>query len=100
MVVAPSSTVECRHTTGDLIRDREITPFPAPAPVAEGMHAGWNPVFDVTPHTLIDAIVTEKGVIRHPDAAAMQGHSGTETKPARRARFPTAIIVFSRKSPR
>ena len=26
----------------------------------------------VTPHTLIDAIVTERGVIRNPDAAAMQ----------------------------
>jgi methylthioribose-1-phosphate isomerase len=23
----------------------------------------WNPAFDVTPHELIDAVVTEKGVV-------------------------------------
>ena len=31
----------------------------------------WNPVFDVTPAELVDAIVTEKGVIRAPDTAKM-----------------------------
>jgi methylthioribose-1-phosphate isomerase len=31
----------------------------------------WNPVFDVTPASLIDAIVTERGVVRQPDAAGM-----------------------------
>jgi methylthioribose-1-phosphate isomerase len=39
--------------------------------VAEGVRA-WNPVFDVTPHALIDAIVTEKGVIRRPDSESMR----------------------------
>ena len=39
--------------------------------MAEGIRA-WNPVFDVTPHALIDAIVTEKGVIECPDEASMQ----------------------------
>jgi methylthioribose-1-phosphate isomerase len=29
----------------------------------------WNPVFDITPAELIDVIVTEKGVIHHPDRA-------------------------------
>jgi multidrug efflux pump subunit AcrB len=43
--------------------------------VAEGVRA-WNPVFDVTPHELIDAIVTERGVIRHPDAEAMRSAFG------------------------
>jgi len=38
----------------------------APADVAV-----FNPVFDVTPAGLIDAIVTEKGVITRPDATAM-----------------------------
>jgi methylthioribose-1-phosphate isomerase len=33
-------------------------------------------VFDVTPHELIDAIVTEKGVIARPDASAMQAAFG------------------------
>ena len=40
--------------------------------VAEGI-AAWNPVFDVTPHELIDAIVTEQGVIERPDAARDAG---------------------------
>jgi len=43
--------------------------------VAEGIQA-WNPVFDVTPGSLIDAIVTEKGVILDPDVAAMRAAFG------------------------
>ncbi|HEX3122085.1 MAG TPA: S-methyl-5-thioribose-1-phosphate isomerase, partial [Rhodanobacteraceae bacterium] len=39
--------------------------------------AAWNPVFDVTPAALIDAIVTERGVIERPDAAKMQAMFGT-----------------------
>jgi methylthioribose-1-phosphate isomerase len=39
--------------------------------VAEGLKA-WNPVFDVTPGELIDAIVTEKGVIERPTAEKMK----------------------------
>ena len=38
--------------------------------------AAWNPVFDVTPHELIDAIVTERGVIERPDADAMRAAFG------------------------
>ena len=34
--------------------------------VAEGV-AAFNPVFDVTPAGLIDALVTERGVIETPD---------------------------------
>jgi methylthioribose-1-phosphate isomerase len=32
----------------------------------------WNPVFDVTPHALIDAIVTENGVVERPDEGRMR----------------------------
>jgi methylthioribose-1-phosphate isomerase len=32
----------------------------------------WNPVFDVTPAALIDAIVTERGVVLQPDLQRMQ----------------------------
>jgi methylthioribose-1-phosphate isomerase len=39
--------------------------------VVEGAEA-WNPVFDVTPADLIDAIVTERGVIEHPTAERMR----------------------------
>ena len=38
--------------------------------IAAEVHA-VNPVFDVTPADLIDAIVTEKGVVERPDAAKM-----------------------------
>ena len=43
--------------------------------VAEGI-AAWNPVFDVTPAALIDAIVTEKGVVEQPDTAKMRALFG------------------------
>ena len=43
--------------------------------VAEGIKA-WNPVFDVTPAALIDAIVTEKGVVEQPDTAKMRALFG------------------------
>ncbi len=32
----------------------------------------YNPAFDVTPHELITAIVTEKGVVKHPDALKLK----------------------------
>ena len=76
MVVAPSSTVDMATASGDLIEIEERDPgelhsVGGSRTVAEGI-AAWNPVFDVTPHGLIDAIVTEQGVIEHPDAARMQ----------------------------
>ena len=71
MVVAPSSTVDMDTASGDLIEIEERDPgemlgIGGVRIVAEGIHA-WNPVFDVTPGELIDAIVTEKGVIERPD---------------------------------
>jgi methylthioribose-1-phosphate isomerase len=39
--------------------------------VVDGVSA-WNPVFDVTSANLVDAIVTERGVIEHPDRAKME----------------------------
>ncbi|SHE35264.1 S-methyl-5-thioribose-1-phosphate isomerase [Thermomonas hydrothermalis] len=76
MVVAPSSTVDMATAHGDAIeieqRDpAELLSFRGQRVVAPGVSA-WNPVFDVTPHTLIDAIVTEHGVIERPDAVRMQ----------------------------
>ena len=76
MVVAPSSTVDMATASGELIeieeRDTaELLSFKGVRTVAEGVRA-WNPVFDVTPHDLIDAIVTEQGVVERPDAASMR----------------------------
>jgi len=33
-------------------------------------------VFDVTPANLVDAIVTEKGIIHSPDAKKLRQHMG------------------------
>ena len=76
MVVAPSSTVDMGTASGDLIEIEERDPaellsFRGKRVVADGVQA-WNPVFDVTPHALIDAIVTEKGVVERPDAVRMR----------------------------
>lgn len=75
MVVAPSSTVDMDTPDGGMIEIEERDPgellgIAGNRTVADGAQA-WNPVFDVTPAALIDAIVTEKGVIETPDAASM-----------------------------
>jgi methylthioribose-1-phosphate isomerase len=76
MVVAPSSTVDMATTDGAAIhiemRDpAELFGVGGQRTVAEGADA-WNPVFDVTPAALIDALVTERGIIEKPDAAKMR----------------------------
>ena len=81
MVVAPSSTVDMATPSGEAIeielRDpAELLAVAGQRTVVEGAQA-WNPVFDVTPAELIDAIVTERGVIEHPSALAMQAMFGS-----------------------
>jgi methylthioribose-1-phosphate isomerase len=80
MVVAPSSTVDMATGTGEEIeielRDpTELLSTAGQRTVVEGAQA-WNPVFDVTPAELIDAIVTERGVIERPNSIAMQAMFG------------------------
>jgi methylthioribose-1-phosphate isomerase len=75
MVVAPASTVDMSTASGKDIeiemRDpAELLAHAGQRTVVDGAVA-WNPVFDVTPAALIDAIVTERGVIEAPDAARM-----------------------------
>ncbi|MFA7320186.1 MAG: S-methyl-5-thioribose-1-phosphate isomerase [Dokdonella sp.] len=76
MVVAPAATVDMSTSSGEHIeiemRDPdELLAHSGQRTVVEGAVA-WNPVFDVTPAGLIDALVTERGVIEKPDAARMQ----------------------------
>jgi len=76
MVVAPSTTVDMATATGSDIeielRDAaELLSVAGTRTVIEGADA-WNPVFDVTPAELIDAIVTERGVILKPDEEQMR----------------------------
>ena len=80
MVMAPSSTVDMATGTGEEIaielRDpAELLSTAGMRTVVEGAQA-WNPVFDVTPAELIDAIVTERGVIERPGSIAMQAMFG------------------------
>ncbi len=72
MVAAPTSTIDMDMATGlDIpIEEREpeeLRAF-AGAPVAAPDVEVWNPVFDITPAALVDAIVTERGVVTQPDA--------------------------------
>ena len=70
MVVAPTSTIDWQIDTGEAIEIEERSPNELLMPYyqdgGEGIDA-WNPVFDVTPAELIDAIVTEKGVVMNPE---------------------------------
>ncbi|WP_296183305.1 S-methyl-5-thioribose-1-phosphate isomerase [Pseudomonas sp. UBA1879] len=74
MVVAPSSTIDLNLASGDDIplEERggsEILNVGGQRLAAEV--DAFNPVFDVTPADLIDAIVTEKGIVERPDTAKL-----------------------------
>lgn len=76
MVVAPTSTIDMQTSCGADIpieeRDpHEILSLGGQRIAAEGAEV-WNPAFDVTPAELVDAIVTEKGVVMSPDAQKMR----------------------------
>ena len=70
MVVAPTSTVDMNTPDGSAIpiearAEAEVLNFGGTRTAPEGIQA-WNPAFDITPAELIDAIVTEKGVVLNP----------------------------------
>ncbi len=75
MVVAPTSTVDLATPDGSRIPieqrpEAEVLSAGGARIAPDGAHA-WNPAFDVTPAALIDALVTEKGVVQNPTAAAL-----------------------------
>jgi methylthioribose-1-phosphate isomerase len=81
MVVAPASTIDMATPDGahidiELRDPGELFGVGGQATVVAGADA-WNPVFDVTPANLIDALVTERGVIERPDGTRMQALFGT-----------------------
>ena len=75
MVVAPASTVDMSIASGAEIpieqRAAEELLTLGGQPVAAAGTEVWNPSFDVTPAALVDALVTERGVVLAPDAAKM-----------------------------
>jgi methylthioribose-1-phosphate isomerase len=76
MVVAPTSTIDMSFASGTAIPIEQRGPEElltlACKPIAAPGVDAWNPVFDVTPAELIDALVTERGVILQPDVAKMR----------------------------
>lgn len=75
-VAAPSSTFDLSLPTGDRIpieqRDAaEVTHGFGRQTAPEGVRV-YNPAFDVTPHSLITALVTEKGLVQPVEAATIR----------------------------
>lgn len=74
MVVAASSTIDMALESGEEIQIEERAGSELLEVDGRRFAAdveAFNPVFDVTPADLIDAIVTEKGVVERPSAAKM-----------------------------
>ena len=75
-VAAPASSIDISLSSGDKIPIEERSPEEVThirgVPIApEGIRAA-NPAFDVTPHSYITAIITEKGIIREPYAEKLK----------------------------
>lgn len=75
-VAAPVSTIDPETPTGDEIpiEERppgEVTNFYRQAIAPQGIQVR-NPAFDVTPHELVTAIVTEKGILKAPYKETIQ----------------------------
>lgn len=78
VVAAPLTTVDPATASGDGIeiemRDAaEVVTLGGSVIAPAGAH-GFNPAFDVTPARLIDAIVTELGVVEPDDMTSMRDH--------------------------
>ena len=82
-VVAPLSTIDLKLPSGEQIPIEQRNPTEVTAirgtPVAPaGVHVA-NPAFDVTPHSYITAIITERGIARPPyDVALRAMFSGNQ----------------------
>src|SRR2546425_1154246 len=81
LVAAPLSTVDFRTPDGSAIPIEERPPeevtHVAGVPVAPEGIAAANPAFDITPHHLITAIVTEAGVATPPYTRSLLDLSAT-----------------------
>lgn len=76
-VAAPSSTIDLSLSDGDQIpieerASDEVTHIGGRMIAPEGVPAA-HPAFDVTPHQLVTAIITERGVIYPPFDQALRG---------------------------
>jgi methylthioribose-1-phosphate isomerase len=80
MVVAPTSTLDMATREGRAIpieqRDPEEVLSCAGSRTGAAGADAWNPVFDITPAGLVDALVTERGIVLRPDAKKLAGLMG------------------------
>jgi methylthioribose-1-phosphate isomerase len=69
-VSAPTTTLDLTKKTGDSIEIEQRNPkevtHPQGVPIAKESYPVYNPAFDVTPGSLITAIVLETGICRAP----------------------------------
>ena len=69
-VAAPTTTIDLSLTSGYQIPIEERSPEEVThirgVPIAPAGIRAANPAFDITPHSYITAIITEKGIIRAP----------------------------------
>ena len=76
MVVAPTSTIDMQIASGSEIpievRESDELLYCGDKRIGASGAGVWNPVFDVTPASLVDAIVTERGVVLSPDTQKMK----------------------------
>lgn len=72
-IAAPTSTLDMKAKSGSDIpieeRDPEEVTHISAIPIAPEGVGVYNPAFDVTPARYIEAIITEKGVLRRPFAS-------------------------------
>jgi methylthioribose-1-phosphate isomerase len=75
-VAAPTSTFDFKMRSGKSIpiEQRDIMEVLAPAGtlITRKDIPVINPAFDITPHKLITAIITEYGVVKHPDISKLK----------------------------
>jgi methylthioribose-1-phosphate isomerase len=77
MVAAPTSTIDPGVASGADIPIEERAADEVLGVFGTRIAAdvpAWNPAFDVTPASLVDFIVTEKGVIESPDKQKIAAH--------------------------
>jgi methylthioribose-1-phosphate isomerase len=76
MVAAPCSTLDPALGDGTEVEIEQRSPDEvlnlAGRRIAAAGAGAWNPAFDVTPSELVDCLVTERGVVRHPDRDALK----------------------------
>ncbi len=75
MVAVPCATIDPATPDGHAIpiecRPETEVIASAGQAVAPADARAWNPVFDVTPASMVDALVTEHGILERPDADAI-----------------------------